>query len=128
MDVKKRFQFFFDAAFILSCIQLGLGTLGLFVRHKETWFKWLLIKLFALSNLLLIIVWGYAFLVRYEHSGAECSGDYIVKSSEAKYLLYVEGMFLKVTSLLLVFLGLLFGFGRCCTYLQHLTGGSTGAQ
>ena len=125
VDVKERFQFFFNCAFFLSCVQLSMGTLGLFVRHKESWFKQLLLKLFWLANVLLILVWGFAFFLRYMHSGRECSGDFIVKRSEAKYLLYVEGMFLKFTSLLVFFLVLLLTIGHVINCCQRLTGGTT---
>ena len=69
VDVAVRFKFFFDVAFIVSCIQLGIGMVGIFVGHIENKFKTLMVLLFWLCNITLILLWVYVFLVRYEHSG-----------------------------------------------------------
>ena len=108
---------------MLSCIQLLIGVVGLTVRHKDNRFKDLMVRLFYLANALIILLWVYVFTVRYLHSGAECSGDYIVEKKEAKYLLYVEGMFIKFSSLLVFFVLLLILVGHCLNAMQRATGG-----
>lgn len=84
----------------------------LFVRHKENWLKKLFVFAFQVAGLAIILLWIYGFTVRYMHSGCECSGDFIVSKTKAANLLYVEGMFLKFSSLLVFFIILLFMMGN----------------
>ena len=83
-----------------------------------------MIYLFWLCNITLLLLWIYVFLVRYIHSGQECSGDFIVSKKEAKYLLYVEGMFIKFCSLLVLFVALLICVGHLLNFIQRKTGGT----
>ena len=87
--------------------------MGIFLRHKQTSTKNLFVNLFWLANVMLVLLWVFAFVVRYEHSGQECSGDFTVSRKEAKYLMYVEGMFLKFSSLLVLFVVVLIVVGHC---------------
>ena len=82
-----------------------------------------MVNLFWLSNGLLIILWIFAFIFRYMHSGRECSGDFVVSKSEASHLLYVQGMFLRFTSLLILFVLVLILAGHSLNFYQKHTGG-----
>ena len=73
--------------------------------------------MFWLLNWIILTLWVYVFVVRYMHSGSECSGDFIVKKEEAKYLMYVEGMFIKFCSLLVFFIALLIFMGHLLNYI-----------
>ena len=83
-----------------------------------------MVNLFWLANALLVALWLFAFLVRYMHSGRECSGDFVVSKTEASHLLYVQGMFLRFTSLLILFVLVLILAGHSLNYYQKLTGGT----
>ena len=96
----------------------------LFVRHAENWFKSLIVFIFKVSGLVILALWFYAFLVRYMHSGRECSGDFIVGKTKAKNLLYVEGMFIKFSSLLVLFLVFLYIVGHVLNCYQRCLGGN----
>ena len=124
IDVAVRFRFFFTMAFFMSCTQLVLGIVGLFMGSKETFLKRLFIFLLWLANLAIMLLWAFAFTVRYMHSGCQCSGDFIIQKKEADKLLHVEGMFLKFSSLLLVFIFLLIFMGHLINYCQKITGGN----
>ena len=76
-----------------------------------------------LLGLAMLLLWVYVFLVRYQHSGMECSGDLIVKKTDVKHLLYVEGAFIKVCSLLVLFIALLACVGHMLNLSQRFTGG-----
>lgn len=115
VDVAARFKFFFDSAFLISCFQLGIGMVGLIVRNYDSFIKSIAINLFWLANLLIFLLWFYVFVVRYMHSGSECSGDFIVGKKEAKNLLIVQGMFVKFSSLLIFFVMLLL----CCGHFLN---------
>ena len=117
IDVAERFKFFFDGAFFLSSIQLVAGSVGMMMEYKRNWQTNLLKLSFWLANVLIFGIWIYAFFVRYMHSGQECSGDLIIKKTEAKYLLYMQGTFLKFTSLFFCFIVVLIGVGHCLNYL-----------
>ena len=69
VDVAIRFRFFFDAAFLISCIQLGTGMVGLYLGGIENRFKTIMVYLFWLCNIALLLLWIYVFFVRYSHSG-----------------------------------------------------------
>ena len=97
---------------------------GLSVGAIENRFRTFMIYLFWLCNITLLLLWIYVFLVRYIHSGQECSGDFIVSKKEAKYLLYVEGMFIKFCSLLVLFVALLICVGHLLNFIQRKTGGT----
>jgi len=126
IDVAVRFKFFFDACFLLSCGQFVIGILHLLFNKQLGVCLGSLIKfLFWLANILITILWFFVFTVRYMHSGSECSGDLIVSKKEAKYLMYVEGMFIKLCSLFMCFIILLFMMGHLLNYCQRKTGGST---
>ena len=112
VDVAVRFKFFFYTGFLLSCIQLGIAIVVIFVRHLENWFKKLSELLSTLAGFSILLLWIYGFTVRYMHSGCECSGDFIVSKNKAKNLLYVEGMFLKFSSLLVFFIMVLYAMGN----------------
>ena len=101
-----------------------IGTIGLFIRYRENWVKTLLINLFWLANVLIVFLWLFAFLVRFMHSGRECSGDFVVSKKEASHLLYVQGMFLRFTSLLILFVAVLITAGHCLNCYQKHTGGT----
>ncbi len=116
-------MFFFDLAFLVSCSQLIFGVIGMLVQGEEGKLKTVMKILFKLSNSLMITLWIYAFLVRYMHSGSECCGDYTVSKDKAKSLLYIQGMFIKFTSLFICFMLLLVVVGMCLNYYQRLTGG-----
>ena len=124
VDVAQRFKFFFNTAFLLSCVQLAVGMVVLLLRHKESWVKSITVFLFWLSSWLMFGLWGYVFLVRYMHSGSECSGDFIVSKKKAQNLLYIEGMFIKFSSLLVFFVLLLYVMGILINLCQRLTGGT----
>ena len=124
IDVADRFRFFFQANFLLCSGQFAIGVVVLFVRHKENWFKSLLILIFKLSGLVILVLWLYAFVVRYMHSGCECSGDFIVNKTKAKNLLYIEGMFIKFSSLLVFFIVFLYVIGHVLNCYQRCLGGN----
>ena len=124
VDVAVRFKFFFNSVFLLSCIQLGIGMVVLFVRHKENWFKILFVNVYKLLGFAIILLWVYGFLVRYMHSGCECSGDFIVSKGKAKNLLYVEGMFIKFSSLLVFFVIFLYLVGNVINCYSKCVGGT----
>mmetsp|Transcript_24482 Transcript_24482/g.32810 ORF Transcript_24482/g.32810 Transcript_24482/m.32810 type:complete len:93 (+) Transcript_24482:309-587(+) len=88
----------------------------LFLRYKETWLKRLVVLFFRLAGYMLIVLWLYAFLVRMMHSGEECCGDLIVSKTKAKNMLYVEGMFIKFSSLLVFFIILLYVMGNAINF------------
>ena len=69
VDVAIRFRFFFDAAFLLCCIQLGTGMIGLLTGGIENRLKTIMVWLFWLCNIALILLWLFVFFVRYSHSG-----------------------------------------------------------
>ena len=104
---------------------MGVGMVGLFVQGIESYLKSLMVFLFWICNIAILLLWIYVFIVRYIHSGQECSGDFIVSKKEAKYLLYVEGMFIKFCSLLVLFIALLICVGHTLNFIQRKTGGST---
>ena len=78
IDVAVRFKFFFNYAFILSSVQLIVGTLSMIYANEKSTFNRMILRLFWLVNTVLFCTWGFALLVRYLHSGQECSGDLIV--------------------------------------------------
>ena len=117
IDVAVRFRFFFDIAFYLTCTQLGTAMIGIFISHVENWFRTFMVLLFWLCNITIVLLWLYAFTVRYLHSGKECSGDFIVSRKEAKSLMYVEGMFIKFCSLLVLFIALLLVVGHVLNFI-----------
>ena len=112
IDVAERFRFFFNTAFLMCAGQLCIGVFILFVRYKDNVLKQLLLFIFRVSGLAIILLWVYAFTVRYMHSGAECSGDLIVNKSKMHNLLYIEGMFIKFSSLLVFFICFLYIMGH----------------
>ena len=96
----------------------------LFVRHKENWFKSLSVLVFKLIGFAIFLLWVYGFLVRYMHSGCECSGDFIVSKTKAKNMLYVEGMFIKFSSLMVFFIIFLYLVGNVINLWQKCVGGT----
>ena len=105
-----------------------MGLVHLFMNFKEeTRLRSLLKGVFWLANTLIVMLWIYVFIVRYMHSGQECSGDFIVSKKEAKYLMYVEGMFIKFCSLLIFFIVLLYVMGSILNKCQQWTGGTVSA-
>ena len=122
--MAARFRFFFNAAFLVCCTQLGLCIMVIFMQHKNNWLKKLLVFLFKLAGLLILSLWLYAFIVRYMHSGAECSGDFIIGKSKAKNLLMIEGLFIKFSSLLVFFVLLLYFMGNVINCYQRISGGN----
>ena len=94
---------------------------------EETRLRSLLRGVFWLANTLILLLWIYVFIVRYMHSGQECSGDFIVSKKEAKYLMYVEGMFIKFCSLLIFFIVVLYVMGNVLNKCQQWTGGTVSA-
>ena len=86
--------------------------------------KTIMKTLFYFFNTAMICLWIYAFFMRYMHSGRECTGDLTVEKDKAKSLLYVQGMFIKFTSLFIIFMMLLVVVGICLNYYQSLTGGT----
>ena len=93
------------------------------MQHEETKVKRTLMWLFRLSNTIIIFLWVYALLVRYMHSGSECCGDDIVSKEKAKSLLYVQGLFIKFTSLFICFMLLLVVIGMILNAFQRASGG-----
>ena len=98
--------------------------IGCFISHIENKFKTIMVWLFWAAGIAIVLLWIFVFIVRYMHSGCECSGDFIVSKKEARSLLYVEGMFIKFCSLLILFIGLLILVGHILNFIQRQTGGT----
>ena len=122
--MAERFKFFFNTAFLMCAGQLCIGIFILFVRYKDNMLKQFLLFIFRVSGLAIILLWLYAFTVRYMHSGAECSGDLIVNKSKTHNLLYIEGMFIKFSSLMVLFLVFLYIVGHVLNCYQRCFGGN----
>uniref|UniRef100_A0A7S3RY15 Uncharacterized protein n=1 Tax=Strombidinopsis acuminata TaxID=141414 RepID=A0A7S3RY15_9SPIT len=98
VDVHERFQIFFEGGFYIACGQAALYIISRIIDSMDL-FR-LIWNLIQLSNLVLFVLWVYAFVVRFLPSGRYCSGDN-TDGDKSGYL-YAEGMFIKVCFIIFV--------------------------
>ena len=101
---------------------MGIGVLAWIFHASGSGFKSFLVSLYKFSWFLIWCDWIFCFIIRFQDSGEQCSGDNMVLKRDSNKYLYVQGIFMYFAGLIVAFIFIMYMLNSCISMCRGKSG------